>query len=58
MTLESAIEEAEQLLADAAESAIRMVLIGWTMGRASLVSRSDDEMLGLTYATKVREIAG
>lgn len=35
MTLEMAIEEAEQLLADAAEGVIRMVLVGWTLGRAA-----------------------
>lgn len=33
-TLENAIEEAERLLANAAESTIRMILIGWIIGRA------------------------
>jgi glycerate kinase len=56
MTLEVAIEEAEQMLADAAESAIRMVLIGWTIGRASLPPRMD-ETPGVIYASKVQKIA-
>jgi glycerate kinase len=56
MTLEMAIEEAEQILADAAESTIRVVLIGWTIGRASLPSRND-ETLGVMHVSKVQEIA-
>lgn len=57
MTLEMAIEEAEQLLADAAESTIRMVLIGWTIGRASSPPRTNNETLSVVNVTKVREIA-
>jgi glycerate kinase len=56
MTLEVAIEEAEQMLADAAESTIRMVLIGWTIGRASLLPRND-ETPGAMYVSKVQKIA-
>jgi glycerate kinase len=56
MTLEMAIEEAEQMLADAAESTIRVVLIGCTIGRASLPSRND-ETLGVMHVSKVQEIA-
>jgi len=56
MTLEMAIEEAEQMLADAAESTIRMVLIGWTIGRASL-PLTNDETLGVMHVSKVQEIA-
>ena len=56
MTLEVAIEEAEQMLADAAESAIRMVLIGWTIGRASLAPRQDETPV-VIYVSKVQKIA-
>ena len=56
MTLEVAIEEAEQMLADAAESAIRMVLIGWTIGRASLAPRMDETPV-VIYVSKVQKIA-
>ena len=59
MTLETAIEEAEQLLADAAESVIRMVLVGWTLGRAtSLPAMNKDETPGAICVTKVQQIAG
>jgi glycerate kinase len=57
MTLEMAIEGAEQLLADAAESTIRMVLIGWTIGRASSPSKDSKETTADRYVTKVEKIA-
>jgi glycerate kinase len=56
MTLEVAIGEAEQMLTDAAESTIRMVLIGWTIGRESLLS-GNDETPGVMYVSKVQKIA-
>lgn len=57
MTLEMAIEEAEQLLADAAESTIRMVLIGWTIGRASTPPKECNGSPPVVNVTKVQEIA-
>jgi hypothetical protein len=58
MSLETAIKEAEQLLADAAESVIRMVLVGWTLGRAaSLPAMNKDETPGAIHVTKVQEMA-
>jgi len=57
MTLEMAIEEAEQLLTDAAESTIRMVLIGWTIGRASTPPKDGQDSTTGSYITKVEEIA-
>lgn len=59
MTLEMAIEEAEQLLTDAAESTIRMVLIGWTIGRASTPPKEErKEILAVPDVTKVQVVAG
>jgi hypothetical protein len=57
MTLEMAIEEAEQLLADAAESTIRMVLIGWTIGRATTPPKDGERTTHVGDITKVKEIA-
>jgi hypothetical protein len=57
MTLEMAIEEAEQLLADAAESTIRMVLIGWTIGRAMTPPKDGEKAMPAGNITKVQEIA-
>jgi glycerate kinase len=57
MTLEMAIEEAEQLLADAAESTIRMVLIGWTIGRATTPPKDGEKTTTVENITKVQEIA-
>ena len=57
MTLERAIEEAEQLLADAAENTIRMVLIGWTIGRATTPPKDGERTTPVGDITKVQEIA-
>jgi glycerate kinase len=56
MTLDMAMEEAEQLLTDAAEGTIRMVLIGWTIGRASSPPKYEEHPTG-NYITKIEEIA-
>lgn len=58
MTLEMAIEEAEQLLADAAESTIRMVLIGWTIGRASAPFTKEQGLMTKNDVSEVHVIAG
>lgn len=56
MILAMAIEEAERLLADAAESTIRMVLIGWTIGRSSMLPEEVDKPSSSARMTKVQEI--
>lgn len=56
MTLEMAIHEAERLLADAAESTIRMVLIGWTIGRAKTPPKEVVEASPVKNVTKVQKI--
>lgn len=56
MTLDMAIAEAERLLMDAAESTIRMVLIGWTIGRSSMLPEKADEAFSSTSVTKIQEI--
>lgn len=54
MTLEMAVEEAEGLLIDAAESTIRMVLIGWTIGRASKPPKKENETTAATDLTEIQ----
>lgn len=56
MTLAMAIEAAERLLADAAESTIRTILIGWTIGRSSMLHEKIDETSSTIGTTKVQEI--
>jgi len=57
-TLEKAIEQAEKLLADAAESTIRMVLIGWTIGRATTPPKEEEgKTLAVTNVTKVHAVS-
>jgi len=55
MTLERAIEEAEGLLADAAEGMMRMVLVGWTIGRrfVSLSTKNTEEVTKVVLGTEV-----